>query len=238
MNIKRLNRSPLIDVVCEVRFCSDIPAEIIPGLLLKSFEFDATKKIERLPSLQIPESIRLNDVNLKYLPLFKVQLDETIVQFGTSSISISSRIPYIGWDKYSVLINNYILKALNAGVVAKIERIGLRSINFFAEDVLVSTNYDVKSSLNFERTHYNYTDFLKTGDISIRVNIADQTNYQSPEGIKTGSVLDIDSYIEIGIEKTSDAITSAIDKLHVTSKNVFFGLIKEAALIKMEPVNE
>ena len=101
---KKITPCPIAEAIVEIRFDSnpDIPADAIWGIIYNSFKEEYSfKSIEKLPILQIPEPVRLNDPALIYKPNYKLSNEKFIFQIGPKVISLASAPNYIGWRIFS-----------------------------------------------------------------------------------------------------------------------------------------
>jgi uncharacterized protein (TIGR04255 family) len=225
---KRVKKCSIVDSVCEIRFESSLPAEIVPGMILGALN---GSDIESLPVSQIPEAVRNINEQFKYAPLYKVKIDDLVIQFGGRVIAISSPIPYIGWDEFKPNIEKILKKAVDSGQIKKITRVARRTINFFPEDILDKTNFKVTTPIEIERKYYHYTDFYHDNDLMIRTTLTNQAFFQELQG----SIIDIDAYIENNSDLNIEHLMNDIDKIHYESKKVFFYLLKQDFIDSMEP---
>jgi len=235
---KKIKKLPVIDATCEVRFTSPFTGDMISGLLAEKLGISDNAKIEPLPILQFPEHIRSKDENLKYLPHYKAVIDGFTIQFGSQMLAVSSPIPYCGWEKFNEKITEYIITKLHHKVFDSVTRIGYRVINLFESDVLTLIENSKKPSLTFERTQYNYTETFKNNDKVIKIGMANEVVARVGEGLKTGSAIDIDVFVESKLGKDPAAISSLIEEIHTTEKKSFFDILSEEQIKKMEPEYE
>ncbi|MBM2834447.1 MAG: hypothetical protein HW406_1608 [Candidatus Brocadiaceae bacterium] len=232
---KKLNKPPIVDSIFEIRFESLYPLDIVPGLITKLLMPLNLKDIKQFPILQFPEQIRKIDANFKYAPYYRANIDTFVVQFGPRMISLASPIPYIGWENFIPMISKVIEEILKSQLVTKIERLGQRGINFFENDILGNSNIIITNPISLEKTQYQYIDYYKKDEINIKTLIANKAQYQSNDIVKIGSVIDIDSSIEDGINSNHGAVINLVEKLHLAGKSVFFEILKSDFIDTMEP---
>ena len=110
MNLPRnLKSCPIIDALVEIRFETTLNPNAVFGLIYGALINDYPGEVESLPILQVPEVVRINDPALKFKPLYKIINKEVVIQIGNDMLSISSAIPYIGWETFQ----NHISKIIN-----------------------------------------------------------------------------------------------------------------------------
>jgi uncharacterized protein (TIGR04255 family) len=229
MNIpSHLKNCPIVDFTCDVRFESSFPPSIVTGMMVAALSSLNIETVEGLPILQIPEALRDSDENLKFAPHYKTILNGLTLQFGGGVIAVSAPMPYQGWATFKPEIEKIFgcLFEHSAGLLTNITRIGQRTINFFEDDILQNTLYTVNSPINYEKQQYHYLDYYRDGDdLSVRIIIANQANYQT----LIGSVIDVDAHIDC--KNTSSKpelcyLMGAMERSHTESKKVFFKLLK------------
>ena len=99
----RIEKCPLIDALIEFRFEAAIAKSAVFGVIYNLIRNDYRGNVINLPILQIPEQIREVDPNLKFKPLYRIEGDKFIIQIGYDVLSISSKMPYVGWPEFSQL---------------------------------------------------------------------------------------------------------------------------------------
>lgn len=236
---KHLDNPPIVDSICEIRFDSSLPMDIVPGVITSALKDLNISDIEKLPILQIPESARNIDANLLYAPYYKAKIGIATLQFGARMIAISSPVPYIGWEKFLPIIESILTKVLDTEIMAQIKRVAIRTVNFFEEDILGNLKFTVSSPIPFNKTQYNYTDHYEDNGFIIRTTIANKASRAiSKNEMVLGSVLDIDSYIEKDTNADLSIIKSHIETTHDKGKNIFFDLLNEDFLDSLGPSDD
>jgi len=223
----KLNKAPIVDSICDIRFESSLPLDIVPGILFSALHSLGIKDIQKLPILEMPESIRTADHNLLYAPYYHAKIGELTIQLGGRMIALSSPMPYIGWDVFRPKIRSIIEEVIKTGVVSQVKRVAIRTVNFFDVDILENSKFSVDSPITFNNKQYHYTDYYEEDDLIIKTTIANKAIRQiSATANVEGSIIDIDSYIQASIEANLDKMLISIDKAHTEGKNIFFDLLK------------
>ena len=237
---KRLEKTPMVDSICEIRFDPSLPSDIVPGAMTSALTSLNISEIQRLPILDIPESARNIDPNLLHAPYYKAKIGDITFQFGARMVALSSPMPYIGWDVFQVEIRKILEKILEANIVIQVNRVAIRTVNFFEVDVLEKSKFEVNTPISYDRSHYSYTDFYKDNELVIRTTIANNASIRetSDSTERKGSIIDIDAYIEQQVQADIDVILENIEKSHSGGKEVFFSLLKDEFIETLEPVNE
>lgn len=223
---KKIEPCPIADALLEIRFQPLVDPNAVFGLVFKELK-DSFQSIEKLSILQLPEFVRDNDPDLKFKPHHKMFNDKYVVQIGPNVISISSFPIYNGWVDFSETIYTIISKISNSEIVDKIERIGLRYINFFEKNIF--DNISLKILLNdcqitqpntIIQTQINSDEFTST--LQIANNVLFNNNF--------GSVIDIDTYTETSLTNFFENYSSVISKAHQYEKELFFSVLTEEFL--------
>jgi len=233
----QLKKSPIVDSICDMRFDSSLPLDIVPGVIVNALNSLEIKDLQKLPVLEMPESMRAADPNLLYAPYYHAKIGDITIQLGGRMIALSSPLPYIGWDSFRPQITDIIRVILDTAVISKVVRVAIRNVNFFGLDILDNSKYSIQTPIEHSCSQYHYTDYYNDGDLTIKTTIANKAiRHESESEPVEGSVIDIDSYIEDSIDANLDIMLSKIDKAHLEGKNVFFDLLNDEFIETLEPI--
>ena len=123
-----------------------------------------------------------------------------------------------------------------SGLISEVERIGLRYVDFFENDVWLQLNLGVQIGENpLTSGELSTTGVLRHLEGNVRLQVANGAFFQEPAGVKRGSVLDLDVWHSGG---DGDLFSDGLDRvrrLHQASKEVFFGLLKPDFLRSLNP---
>lgn len=232
MNLpKEISPCPIIEAIIEIRFETEINPNAIFGIVYNEFRKDFPK-VENLPILQIPEQLRLVDINLRHKPHYKISNEYFSIQIGPDIISFSPYPIYSGWDNFSKQIFEVLERISTIQVIKKLTRIGIRYINFFSEEIFSKINISV--CVNTEKINYINTAVrteIKKGNFSNTLQIANNINLPN----KSGSVIDIDTFINISLEDFYLRSKEIINEGHLIEKELFFSLLSEDLLNSLNP---
>ena len=234
MNTKipnRLNKSALISVSFEIRFeASEVYSDLIALNLANALIKNGGGALLNLPVMQIPPSIRSNDLNFRYAPMFGVKTGDQIVQVGPRVLVVTVE-KYPGWKNFYSIIK----ASLNhtSEIRQRTERLGLRTINFFEDnDITNNLTTVIQNGVSLEKKSCNFSIIYKEGDSQARFSFANNSIMtKKGESEKRGSYIDIDSFME-GSPKDMD---SALESLHNLSKKDFFESLKQDFIDSLEP---
>ena len=130
-----IEKCPIIDALIELRFEAKVNPSAVFGMIYSVLMGKYPGNIVNLPILQLPEAVRNSDPTLKYKPLYRIVNKEVLIQIGPDVISISSVIPYIGWDRFKGHVVEIVNLISNSNIINRVFRLGHRYINFFESNI-------------------------------------------------------------------------------------------------------
>lgn len=239
MNFPQLKKVPIsihpntiAEAVAELRFDSDMPSEVILGIIFNKFK-DRFPNFNKLPILELPSFVRENDPNLKFSPQYRMENSDFIFQIGPKCFSLTCSKKYAGWEKYYAEIIWVFEQIKKLEIIRTPLRLGLRYINFFENlnifeqiqmELCLAQN-PLANNLNVLRSEFISDDFRCIYQIS------NSTSFEE----KNGSSLDIDVICENQNELMSD-FEKIISSAHNKEKTLFFGILNEDFLLSLNPV--
>lgn len=234
---KRLKKTPLIDAIAEVRFSSSVPPDTIVGLVYGAIkdEFGAP---EPLPILQIPAALRDQDPNLRYQACYRFQREGHTLLLGPRNVALST-VPYVDWNSAEPRLNEVLMKLDQANLFQRIERIGLRYVNFFEKlNVIERSTLKLEVAgksiaaqsitLRAERTENEYT---------VITQIFNHASVLGPQA-KAGSVIDIDvvtDKVVVDTKMFSQSLLRVFTEANELADNAFFSLLTSDFINEFEP---
>ncbi|MBS3769951.1 MAG: TIGR04255 family protein [Bacteroidales bacterium] len=228
---KKINPCPILDALIEIRFSTNINRDAVFGLIYNALHSDF-EKVDKLPIMQLPDQVRDSDPSLKFKPHYRLSNENIVVQVGPDVITISSYPKYTGWNSFSSKIYDILEKVQNIGIIDSIIRIGIRYINFFEQNIFDDINLKVTLSENtidykntVIRTEISQDNYKST------LQIANNANHNN----KSGSVIDIDTFMDNNIDDFFHRKKEIIDNGHEKEKELFFSLLKEEFLNTLNP---
>lgn len=236
---KFLDKSPLHSVILEIRFKSQVPDDAVLGMIYTKLAV-GNKNIQSipLPASQLPMALRQQDPNLKYTPTQRIVLQDQTINIGSNVISLEANNSlksktYPGWDVFNAQFKK-LLSSIN--FISEIERIGLRYVNFFQEENLLSQlNVELKTGWESKGIENKSTIvfFVEKADVKSKVTIACDAAIQDEAGHRKGQIIDIDAFIENGI--LVEDLQLRVKEAHDLAKEIFYSLPKKVLLDKMSP---
>jgi len=227
---------PIVEVTVEIRFETQVPEDAIFGVIYQALKKDFPKA-SALPMASLPAKVRQSDPNLVQQPLHKLEGDGLIVLVGARSASVGMRGKYPGWAALSERFRTTLARIAGTGIIAKPVRFGLRYINFFQGDVFPKLTFSAaigEQAVKGEGTFFKTV--LSVEKCRLILQIGKDLALVTEPG-KTGSVIDIDSFVEAPkVDVGLDAALSAfLENAHLAEKEIFFTLLKPDFLSTLKP---
>ena len=241
-----LEREPLIDAVFEVRFDGSAPhADILPGILFH--QLDPKPTVKRLPTAEFPQQMRLNNPDLRYTPVQRLECADAVIAIGDRSFVIGCRLPYPKWPKFKREILFITKLIAEIGVVGKVERFSIKYVNLIEAPTLAEQIAKINLSIRFgslEVTNNNVdmkVHHVEDGALHI-LTVVTGASGKMPDGREAhGVVVDIDSIRNIEPLAFSDFVKeleSDLEQLRLSNKTRFFDCLKQETIDEMGPVYE
>ena len=236
----KIDICPIKEAILEIRYSSEYPVDAIFGILYATIKDFFTEKPISLPILQLPESVREQDPNLKYHAYHKLLKDNIILNIGPRVLTFINLTPYKGWKEWSKFFYGVLEKIKEIRVLNNIERIGLRYINLFDGKIFDKVKFEVKinnKALSNESTSLR-TEIIDDKLIKI-LQIGNSVNIKRNNTEMISSIIDIDCLYNF--DDTLDFsdnychIKEKIENAHVKEKELFFSLLEDSFLKELKP---
>ena len=237
----QLGSSPVVESVLEVRYSSKIPSEAIFGIIYTNVD-DQFDDHKTLPILEFPETMRTQSPNLKYQPHYELRKGDNLkLRIGPQVLLFSNSRPYLGWPDWFGFVKNIFSKIRGTKILSTTERLGIRYINLFPENILddkanlqlIVNDADIKDEPTSFRIEMSDPPFRRVLQVANSVSIT-VDNQQV-----RGSVIDIDYVTEF--EPNMDfyeTFEGFSNDAHNRIKRLFFDLLKPAFLKTLDPSYE
>lgn len=236
----RIEKCPLIDALIEFRFEAAIAKSAVFGVIYNLIRNDYRGNVINLPILQIPEQIREVDPNLKFKPLYRIEGDKFIIQIGYDVLSISSKMPYVGWPEFSQHSLSLINKIIQEGIIKRVSRLGHRYINFFRGDITNSLTMSFFMTEKYVSENLLIRTDVRDGNFMNTLQFANNANYRPNPNTSeiVGSLIDIDTSREYSDNFFIENREQEINMAHECEKKLFFSLLKPTFLETLNPTFE
>ncbi|MBV9106430.1 MAG: TIGR04255 family protein [Verrucomicrobia bacterium] len=232
----RIDPCPILEAIAEVRFVTAVAEEVILGMLYAEVRERFPDSV-KLPVASIPLEARASNPALIHQPAVQFHSREFLIQVGSRVVGIAIKPKqYLGWNRMRTEIE-YLLEALKkAAFISEAERLAVRYINFFEEDVYPKIEVEVLLEGKPYRAHeMAIISTFKKGAATARLSVANNAVAKIESRAVPGSILDIDVWFssldfdlfEQGLEKFEEA--------HLLLKQIFFGLLRPEFLASLNP---
>jgi uncharacterized protein (TIGR04255 family) len=236
-----LARDTIIECVFEMRFAAGHPsvAELLPGLLFGKLSHHFTS-LTRMPLGQVPNVLREQNPQLRYLPTQGLEGPNLRMMFGPHVAGVSFPKPYVGWKKVRPIILECMEALLGTKLTGQPERFALKYVNLFQQgrDEFDLTQTTLRLSLgDFELgSTYVRAEIARNGCTTV-VDIASGGKIlATPTGPETSGVI---VSVDVALNKlgagASGTISDDLELLHSTEKEIFFGLLAKQTIEKLGP---
>lgn len=234
---KQLKICPIEESVFEIRFSPKFPAEAVFGIIYSAVkDFFPKDSLKQLPVQQIPEQIRLQDPNLKYQALHRLQKENITLSIGPRTLIFGNNKDYLGWNDWSTFFHSVLDEVEDTGILEKVDRIGLRYINIFDGNILENTNIElfINSNRLLNETSNLRTELHDSGFIKI-LQVGNAVNIVANNKHRTGSIIDIDCIYNFNNENFFENYTELVNTAHDMEKRLFFDLLRADFIDSLKP---
>ena len=227
---KKITPCPIVEVILEIRFRTEVPEDAVFGLLYNSVKKDFSD-FESLPILGIPAKIRMQDESLRYSAHYRAKKDNFLLQISPRAITISNVEGYVGWASFFEKITEIYNQIMETGIIQDIERVGLRYINVF-KDINVFEKSNIIVSLKneniIERTEVTTHIPSKHGICILKMISRSEIQFGDNSEKTFGSVVDIDAVVDH--EHFKDDVMKSINYAHDIEKKLFYTILSDTYL--------
>jgi uncharacterized protein (TIGR04255 family) len=156
-----------------------------------------------------------------------------LVQLGVGVLSISSD-GYNGWKEF-YQESEFIFKSFfKLKLISKVNRIGLRYVNFFDFNIFDKLTITLKSK---HQSIHEQNSELKTSCLynsySNNIRVSNNTKLTINQDELVGSIIDMDT-VNTGSSEINDFLNE-VNKMHNTEKKVFFSLLDDKYIETLNP---
>lgn len=232
---RNIERCPIIDALVEIRFETALNPNAVFGLIYGALMDDYPGKVENLPILQVPEAVRKNDPALKFKPLYKIINKDITLQIGNDVLSISSSIPYIGWEAFQKHISKIISVIYRQKIINRVTRLGHRYVNFFDSDILDKVTMSFQMTEGYLPENVQIITQVQDGDFKSTIQFSNAAIFNDLGIQKEGTIIDIDTFRNYERNEFLENIVSEVNSAHIAEKKLFFSLLKPEFIRDLNP---
>jgi len=238
---EKLKDDCIVEALCDVRFHTNEQPEIVIGRLSDQEPWKNFAKT-RLPTAEIPGSIRAINEQLKYQPVLELRSEDGTFLFkvGSNVVSFHNVGKYCGWEQFRPALTHVFETLFNCVKDAAVNRVGFRYVNaitatrhYISNVNSLNLNVEVAGEKTGEPLNLNY--LVKNDDTH-----ATMTRIASPHFVQgvlpkdTTVVVDIDVVSHESYQaKEAATVVSWVKAAHDYEKEAFFKLIPRDILAKL-----
>lgn len=244
---KKIVPDRIKDAIIQVFFINELPFELLIGYfhrLLSDINYNYISKSNTIrENIANKEITKNHEININLTHLFVNEKHKIKLQIHPNkSISFNTLDNYIGWDNYSIYIEEVLKLLFEHKMIKAVTRTGIRYISEFQNiDILdkVKFSYDstfIDSALKSSQSNLRWTE----DEMDISLNIASRILTPGLINEKKQSI-DFISLIDVDVIKKNfnlsniDEIIDVINKCHEKQKFTFFSLLKDEFLNELNP---
>lgn len=227
---KKITPDPIVNSVVEFRFQTPLEKDKIISTLHNLLSSDFPYFQDQLPQIVFPI------LKPEYVAKTTLRNKDFTVSFGTNVIIFGNAREYLGWPAFSKIVFHFSELLTSKGIMGKIDRVGLRYINFFKDVHVLSTgtnlqiNFENKADYNTGKNTQLRTEIQK-GKYGFNLVLADNVGHNNA----LGSMLDIDAYLDNPNIGFSSELIKLVEEIHLEEKILFYGLLKQDFVDKFKP---
>src|SRR5258707_239087 len=219
---KKITPDPIIESVVEFRFQTAFKKEEIISRIYNQLSSDFPLFRDQ------QQQILIVPFKPEYLTKVSIQNKDFTVSFGSNVIVFGNAFGYKGWSLFSKMVYQYTESLVKTGLIGKIDRIGIRYVNFFKDVLLLSSNTNLKIDfVNKQDYSENKNTQIRTelskGKFGFNLAMADNVAHNN----SVVSILDIDIYVDNLDSAFSNEIIQLFEDAHIEEKLLFYGLLKQ-----------
>jgi uncharacterized protein (TIGR04255 family) len=241
---KKLNPDTLKDTLIEIRYMQGIPQELMLGFVSGILQ---PLGYQYLPVPNQNINIALNNNQQIAFGLgsdsggFFLK-DDVRIQFVADQIIFNCLADkYVGWEKYFQVISDIISDLFDKEVIKDFNRVSIRYISEFKNiDIyqVIKGTIDISeaglkldnSILRLVDESDNFKTYVTLTNKAKRISLSPQ----APKIIEA-SLIDVNVYEKFNPVSDLDMLKNKLNRIHTKQKEVFFGLISNDFLDKLNP---
>ena len=239
---EKLGKSPLVEVVFEIRFEPTIPAagDILPGLLYSQMK-DEFPEVKALPNASVPREFREKTPDLKYMASHRLIGESKSVRIGDRVVYLTS-LQYPGWTRFLEMVESLLEAVKGTGLTKQIERFSFKYVNLIEPSgdakqlPLLNLRVEVIGNVPTERGFHFRSEYDEGKHTTILTISPGATAKMAGGKTVSGMIIEVDTIrFEPGSGFLTDRV-SLLEEAHSIAKRTFFSLLTKDALERMMPV--
>jgi len=151
-----------------------------------------------------------------------------LIQIGPRVFSVIITNVYTEWKDFLMDIDFGLAKLQESQVVSKVSRFALRYINYFDGNILTKSNLSIRlNDLTLNASKSQFRIEIPDGEFINTLMINSNALIQREGGIRVGSIIDIDTYVEKELPDFFNDRGQLLEDCHSTEKKLFSSLLSE-----------
>lgn len=231
---KSISPNPLFISTIELRFVTSLNR-------LELFQKMFSQFSKVLPIVEeanvMPQDLKNQDENLRYLPDFTFKNDDFLLSFSTRSVSFENISEYKLWPTYFSFVKECLTEMFKMNFISAIDRCGVRYGSVF--DGVINPELALKEvpKMNVDG-NLSILDAFKAvyhkEERMLYLQISPNAKIQKNDIVRIGLYIDIDASFTRSIVANED-VFEIFEKLHFDQKELFFGLLKDEFIQTLNP---
>lgn len=229
----KIEKNVLLNATIEVRFDSDIYAEMIVWPLYEKIK-DDYEKPQMFPVAQIPREVRKQNPNLDNVVLYAINKEDNTVSIGCGDGVLNITLLNFSYETWDELYGQFksIFEKLE-DTILNINRVSVRYINVIDKEYVYPDNFTfnfiVRDETLLNMPLMSVFEFDIDGKRA-KVNISNKAQYKCLESGEQKTRNDV-LIIDIDVIDKKDILNGELGKAtkdcHTSLKKIFFGLCSE-----------
>ncbi|MGE0583448.1 MAG: TIGR04255 family protein [Steroidobacteraceae bacterium] len=242
---RALKSDTIFECVLEVRCAPghESAAQLIPGMVFGDLG-DLFQRLINLPLASAPKELLAIQPQLAYQVTHRLEGSGPMLLVGPRSVAVTFVKPYPGWASVMPIMVRCVNAVLKTKLLGAVERCSIRFVN------LLSVGRD-ENDLSQLKLNLQLDGFiLRKEGIAVRAEIevdgcisvveimsgATVTNSEGRFGPATGVLCNVDT-VRLGPFKDFQReLPTVLEQIHNTEKKIYFGLLSDDTLARLEPV--
>jgi uncharacterized protein (TIGR04255 family) len=231
---EKIQHDNLKDTLIEIRYAQGFPVELMSGFASSIL---APLGYRYLPvpdqNINIAFGSGSNNGGFFIKDYVKIQFVANKIVFNC----IADR--YVGWEKYFQTISDIMSALFDKGAIRDFDRVSIRYISEFKNiDIYqgIKGTIDISNAgLKLDNSILRLSD--ESGNLKTYVTLTNKARRISPreQKIVEASLVDISIYENFNPVSDLDILRCKLNQIHTKQKEVFFGLISDDFLNKLNP---
>jgi len=234
---KRITPCSIVNATVEVRFQTNLPPSIVPGLIYGAVRERFAKR-EETPEGTMPEALRAANPVLRYRPTVVLAGETFALHVGPRTLYLAMiGSDYPGWSAYRETCAWVMEKIRPLEVIKTPERLGLRYTDFFESPVKDRLQVDLLLGGQSQVGEpFEFTCHMRREGFQCVVRVGSSVLLETSKGNRPGCVLDVDLGFAVEPGQFWNSAIAEFDRAHKVQKRLFFEeLLQPSFLATLNP---